>query len=183
MPTRGPKPTPTKILELRGSWLAKTRTHEPKPPATIPKMPQELDQQGRKIWRGLTRDLDAIGLLASLDQHALARYIQLWQRWQRLQTFIESHDETYAVMRRFTIQASYDSEGNAVPAREVEVFSHTAIRAETKTWLALSDRLLRLEQQFGLTPSARAAIGILLAGAQSYADQEPPNPKRFLNLG
>jgi P27 family predicted phage terminase small subunit len=185
MPTRGPKPIPTKVLALRGSWLAKTRPDEPQPPAMIPPMPPELDKQGKKIWRVLTRDLAAIGLLASLDQHALARYIQLWQRWQRLHAIIQEKGETYEVVKRYKIEATYDEATDTfTPERWDMYVAHSGLRAETRVWLALSDRLLRLEQQFGMTPSGRAAIGILLAGAQHYADdQEAPNPKRFLNLG
>lgn len=184
MAQRGPKPTPTKVLELRGSWLAKTRQHEPQPPAAIPKMPQELDKEGKKIWRWLTRDLDAIGLLASLDQHALARYIQLWQRWHHLHAFIVAHGETYEVTKRYKVEATYDEATDTfTPDHYVEYIAYSGLRAETRVWLALSDRLLRLEQQFGMTPSGRAAIGILLAGATKYAEQEKPDPKRFLNLG
>jgi P27 family predicted phage terminase small subunit len=151
----------------------------------IPPTPKELDQAGRRIWRGLTRDLAAIGLLAKLDQHALARYIQLWQRWQQLQTFIEANGETYDVKRHFRVRGYYDAETDTyVPDHLEEYVTHQEIRPQTRLWMALADRLVRLEEHFGMTPSGRAAIGILLAGAEHYADtKEPPNPKRFLNLG
>jgi P27 family predicted phage terminase small subunit len=145
-------------------------------------MPRERDTQGRKIWRGLTRDLAAIGILASLDQHALTRYIQVYQRWCILQQDIETHGETMPVMKQRWIDAHYDDEGHLVPGQHEPYQAGTALRPQVQVWLALSDRLLRMEQQFGMTPSGRAAIGIMLAAAESHTEQ-PPNPKRFLNLG
>ena len=180
----GPKPVPTRVLELRGSWRANHRAEEPRALPAIPPMPKELDTQGRKIWRGLTKDLATIGLLASIDQHALARYIQLYQHWRQLHAFIVEHGETEPIYRQRWIDPHRDDEGTLIPGQHERYVAGTVVRPQAKLWLALADRLLRLEQQFGMTPSGRAAIGILLAGAEHYADsKEPPNPKRFLDLG
>jgi len=178
-------PTPTKVLALRGSWRAKTRPQEPNVLPAVPSVPRELDAQAKRIWRRITVHLDAIGILAAIDQHALARYIQLWQRWQRLHAFIVEHGETYDVYETEVIDGSYDEEsGTFRPRQHEKRFSHTQIRAETRAWMALSDRLLRLENTFGMTPSGRAAIGLMLAGAsRDAAKQEAPDPRRFLNLG
>ena len=140
--------------------------------------------QAAKSGVGSRRISATIGLLAKIDQHALARYIQLWQRWQQLHLFIMEHGETGPVYKQRWIDAHYEGEGTLIPGQHEPYLAGTAMRDETRAWLALSDRLLRLEQQFGLTPSGRASIGILLAGAEHYADsKEPPNPKRFLDLG
>lgn len=182
MGQRGLKPLPTKLLHIRGSWKANRRPDEPRPQAAIPPMPAALDAKGRRVWRALTTDLAEVGLLTHLDVHALTRYIQLMQRWQRLHTFITAHGETYEVLRHYTVDAHYDDAGVFVPATRVPYVERTALRPETRAWLGLSDRLGRLEQSFGLTPSGRAAIGILLAAAQSQSEQSR-NPKRFLDLG
>jgi phage terminase small subunit len=55
MGKRGPQPTPTKILQLRGSWRAKKR------PANVSQTPLKshapawLDAEAKKIWKAKNR--------------------------------------------------------------------------------------------------------------------------------
>lgn len=74
MGRRGPKPTPSELLRLRGSWRAGTRSDEVHPPAEMPKCPAWLDRLGRAKWRELAPELHALGLLTVIDGDALAGY-------------------------------------------------------------------------------------------------------------
>ena len=97
MGTRGPSPTPTRVLELRGSWRANARPGEPKPDAARPKPPKWLGAEARQAFLYLSRQLDAMGVLTRLDQNALARYVTLWVRYRKAEAFIEKHGDTYVV--------------------------------------------------------------------------------------
>ena len=73
---RGPPPTPTASLRLRGSWRGKTRPDEPQPETGIPPVPKYLDADQKKLWRRLAKQLDAIGVMTKLDGEALGRYVR-----------------------------------------------------------------------------------------------------------
>jgi phage terminase small subunit len=91
---RGPVPTPTKVLNMRGSWRAKTRPQEPHAlPSEKPPCPAWLDADARKVWRVLIPQLARIGVLTRLDQHALARYCTLWIRWRKAETMLARNGE------------------------------------------------------------------------------------------
>lgn len=75
MGARGPKPTPTAILENRGSWLAKTRKGEPVAEQVKPSNPVWLDNEDAKAkFEELASSLSALGVLQSTDADTLARY-------------------------------------------------------------------------------------------------------------
>jgi P27 family predicted phage terminase small subunit len=150
MTTRGRKPTPTKLLELRGSWRAKTRKDEPQPSAkgatpTAPKLPCPawLDDEGKQVWRTLIKQLGDMGILESIDALALGRYCQLYQRWRTAEEQIRARGETIDL---------YNAEGEVIGV---------GLSPFVKLANELAEKLLRLEQQYGMTASARASLGIM----------------------
>lgn len=160
MGKRGPLPTPTNVLKMRGSWRAKTRPLEPAPPAAEkPPCPAWLDADARKVWRALIPQLARLGVLTRLDQHALARYCTLWVRWRKMETLLAEKGE---------LVISYTEEG-AVAG--VHVTPYVAIAS------TLADKLLRLEQHFGMTPSARAALHVEIP--DPHAPTDDPKAKFF----
>ena len=139
MGQRGPAPTPTATLEARGSWRAKTRKDEPVAEGK-PRCPEWLTGDAKKAWRKLMPALHQAGLAGEIDRHALARYCQLWARWCELEQFIAERGTVYPVKNK---------DGEAVDMKE---FPHVGRASK------LADQLLKLEQQFGMTPAARAAL-------------------------
>src|SRR5215468_3667791 len=93
MGRRGPAPTPTPILELRGSRLANRNRHEPKGPPGKPRCPDWLDDDAKTAWRKLVPELEMMGVLTRIDANALARYCRLWSRWRAAEEFIQKHGE------------------------------------------------------------------------------------------
>ena len=142
MGRRGPAPTPTAMLKLRGSWRAKTREGEPQPPPGRPKCPQWLDDDAKKVWRQLVPQLDEMGVLTKVDANALARYCRLWSRWRQAEAFIDRHGEVYPLK---------DEHGKV---RYFQQFPQVSIANK------LAQQLTRLEQEFGMTPSARSQIDV-----------------------
>ena len=80
----GRKRIPTVLHLLQGG---SKKTHrpmpigEPMPPAIIPKCPKHLDQEARKEWRRIARELEPLGMLAKIDMAVLASYCQAYSMW------------------------------------------------------------------------------------------------------
>ena len=132
----GPSKTPSAILERRGSWRAKIRPLEPQPELGIPPCPTFLKGPAKRVWNELTRDLLAMGILTELDGTALARYCALWTRWETLAVFAERSP------RR----------------RDNSIDDQKMLDECERAMMRLSDHLLKLERQFGMTPASRLAV-------------------------
>lgn len=100
----------------------------------IPAAPAYLDASLKERFEALAPDLAAMGTLTALDVDALARYI------------VSEHE--YLRASRLAMQAI--ARGDA---------------AEADKWASVQDRLLRqcmaAGAEFGLTPSARRARGLI----------------------
>lgn len=141
----GPAPTPQEILERRGSRRAgPVAEGAPAPEKGKPRCPHWLNKRSRAMWRVVAEQLDAMGVLATIDGNALARYCEMMCRFVRLSEYIEANGETYEVER-------FDKDGNCVS-------STVQMRPEVAIAGNLDAALLKLEKEFGMTPSARARV-------------------------
>jgi len=148
MGARGPSPTPTRRLQLRGSWRSKQRPNEPRPKRARPRAPASLGDEAKKLFLALVRQLYAQKVVASLDAQALARYSDLLVDYWKASEFVAKHGAVYVVRGK----PGKDGEpGQAVGFR---LYPQTALK------IALASELLRLEREFGLTPSARARVEV-----------------------
>lgn len=142
MGKRGPARTPTNILKMRGSWRAKGREGEPRPDASAPRCPKWLRPEAKRVWRELVPQLERMNVLARCDRNAIARYCQVFAKWRSAEEFLKEHGEVYP---------EKNASGQTLGLREYPQVSQ-AIR--------FSEQLLRLEREFGLTPSARANLSV-----------------------
>src|SRR5262245_17317041 len=78
MGRRGPQPTPTEILRLRGSWRAKEREGEVVYSRGRPTCPAFLSREAKAEWRRQMPQLEAAGVLATVDRAVLAAYCEAW---------------------------------------------------------------------------------------------------------
>lgn len=78
MDGRGRKPVPTKKLENRGSWIAKTRDKEPQGGDIQIQSPDWMTIEAERVWDVLLPRLKNAGIVTDLDVDVLARYCQ-WQ--------------------------------------------------------------------------------------------------------
>jgi P27 family predicted phage terminase small subunit len=142
MGKREPKPTPTAVLKLRGSTLISKRreTAEVKGLYGTPECPDWLDAEAKAAWNQLVPMLVGMNVLTRVDANALARYCRLWSRWRKMEAFIEDKGEMYPLR------------GEDGGVKCFQQWPQVAIAHR----LAL--QLVKLEQEFGLTPSARARI-------------------------
>jgi P27 family predicted phage terminase small subunit len=152
MGKRGPKPTPTAELRLRGTARADRARDEPTPAPGVPRCPAWLDDHAKHAWRQLVPQLVTMRVLAAVDRNALARYCVLWGRWKAAELFLQKNGSVYTLK---------DSNG---AVRCVQQFPQVGIAHR------LAAALSRLEAEFGMTPSARARIEALPKGDQDEDD-------------
>ena len=140
MGVRGPAKTPVKLLKMRGSALPASREDEPEPSRERPRCPTWLRLEAKRIWRRLIPQIEAMGILGQCDRLVLARYCQAFAKWMEAEEFLAKNGDMYAVR---------DKNGSVTDFRQYPQVN-TAIR--------LSDHLLRIEKEFGLTAAARANL-------------------------
>ncbi len=139
MGKRGPKPTPTTILKLRGSWRAGLNPDEPRPKPGAPVMPGRLRPAAKLAWKRVVPKLQAMGVLTKVDGETLARYCTLAARYWEAERFLEAHGQTYPMR-----------DGDTVTG--FRKFPQVAIANE------LAGTLARIEASFGMTPADRTRI-------------------------
>jgi P27 family predicted phage terminase small subunit len=159
MGTRGPAPTPTPILAIRGSWRAKTRLGEPKPPRGKPTCPKSFTAEQRKVWKKLCAVLDAMNVLTHADGHQLERYCTYLVRWRDCEAFLARHGISYPI--KSDDPTYYVARVPNTKTAVVGFAEHPQLRESHR----LDAALKQIEAQFGLTPAARSRL---------HADQPQP---------
>lgn len=145
MGRRGPAPTPTEVLNRRGSWRGKKRGGQPPREAGRPHQPTWFGDAELEVWEWLVARMEAMGVLSLADAPAMARYCRTTVRWRKAeQELREAKNEVYPIR------------GNDGKVKCFQALPHVSIVRD------LSLQLLRLEQEFGLTPAARASLGMTL---------------------
>lgn len=138
---RGPKPTPSKVLELRGSWRAAARKGEPQPEIKIPNPPYWLtDQRGVEMFKELADEMAQCGYMTRIDKNALANVCRAFTQYLDAADVVEK--EGYTI--------KYENERGTV------IHSNPAISARDKAW----DQFFKGLEAFGLTPSSRTRVRV-----------------------
>jgi P27 family predicted phage terminase small subunit len=159
MGRRGPKPTPTAVLRLRGSWRGKANKAEPQPEATAPDCPMWLSTAAKDVWGEVVAILAPTRVLTRADGKTLARYCEYFVRWKAACAFLEKNGEVYTLK---------DDAGNVkcvMPWPQVSQYHKCATM------------LLKIEEQFGMTPSSRSRIQV------PSEDDKPQAKSRFFQAG
>ncbi len=140
----GPPPTPTAILEKRGSWRSKTREGEIRTEVITPKKPVlvELDPVASVVWDDLIPKLETLDLLSEIDVFLLQRYCILYSQFHKAY---------------FTIHRDHKGKQSYTTTDKLGNVTHK-IYPELAIMTTLSKLLKDIEVQFGMTPSSRTAI-------------------------
>jgi len=100
-----------------------------------------MNATARLIWDQVIENLASMGVLKKTDGNAIARYCMLFVEWCDCSHFIQEKGHSREIVTEKG--GVYDQQYPEVNIRN-----------------RLNTDLLRLEQQFGLTPAARASIQV-----------------------
>ena len=140
MGLRGPRPTPSSVLRLRGTYRPGRRKHEARVKPSRPRCPAYLKGPAKRAWEQIVPLLQDMGVLTRLDRSALARYCEDLALERACRDFIAKHGRTYAIR---------DNKGaikTVVPFPEMTQLHK------------VGERLRRAEAEFGLTPASRTRL-------------------------
>ena len=136
MAQRGRKPKPTAVKVLEGNPGKRSlNTGEPKPEKKAPRCPSWLEEEAKKEWKRMAKQLEQLGILTEIDMAAFAGYCQAYARWKEAEEFISQHG---------TIVKTPSGYWQQVPQVSI-----------AQTYLKILNKFC---EQFGLTPSARSRI-------------------------
>ena len=168
MGKRGPPRKPLETLQRRGSWLATQRKDDGfiQTEPGIPICPSHLSRREKVVWRETVGHLSAMGVLAVADRAAVARYCRMSVRWRDLADIVAKGGETYLTRR---VVQPHEKMLTDEDHEEIEI--HIQARPEVGILDKLTTQLLRIEQQFGMTPAARSSIQVAgNKGAEGRSD-------------
>lgn len=136
MAQRGRKPKPTALKVLEGNpGKRELNENEPKPKPKAPSCPKWLEDEAKKEWRRMSKQLEGLGLLTEVDMTAFAGYCQAYARWKQSEEFITKHGAIVKTPSGYWQQ---------VPQVSI-----------AQTYLRIMNRFC---EQFGLTPSSRSRL-------------------------
>jgi P27 family predicted phage terminase small subunit len=144
MGQRGPAKQPSIVRYVRGDPSKEGfSANEPKPlPASL-SPPDDLEGVALDKWMDTVPKLQAMGVFTEADRGTWHRYCIEFALWKRNVEMVNK----YGDVMRFKPKA----EGEA-PYMQVSPFATQMMK--------LAASLLRIEQQFGLTPSSRSQVQI-----------------------
>ena len=148
---RGRKPKPTKLKIMAGEPNKdRINDQEPEAPVGRPVMPDGLDDVGRKAWDALCDSLDALGILSTVDHHALEIYCHAYSGYRAALDTIKK--QGMFMVRKVT-------NGDVRVIRHPLMPEIHSSRAE----------IMKMQAEFGLTPSARSRL-VVPGGARKTLD-------------
>lgn len=156
MGLRGPPPTPTKLLEARGSWRAKARKGEPRPPTAKPACPQWLPKEAKAEWRRQVKELEQQGTIALLDRAFLTAFCEAWAEYVEACKLIQKH-------------------GMIIKTTDGNLIQNPVVSIRNKAY----QRMLAIGKEFGFSPSARARLSIQ---PPSKKEENPNDKARFFRI-
>lgn len=142
MGKRGPPKKPTAMKEASGSWRANENPDEPRPPKGAPIPPVWMDAREREVWGQICAILTGMRVMTIADGQAVGRYCQVYVEWMDAVAFIKENGTVYPMTNR-----------------DGKVLSFAQFPQVTRKD-KLSEQLLRLEKEYGLTASSRAGIQV-----------------------
>ena len=133
--------------------------HEPKAKRGIPTMPKHLNEVARKEWKSITKKLDEIGVLTTIDGTALAAYCDAYCDWVAARELLKD--------KSLIVKAA--KSGYPIPHPALGI-KNTALKIMHKFLI-----------EFGMTPAARSKVELKpdkkASGVLSIVDFQGRNAK------
>jgi P27 family predicted phage terminase small subunit len=156
MGLRGPPPKPTALRILEGNPARRPLNSNEPQPRKLSQVdpPSDLPEEGKAVFRSLSKELIACGLMTSVDVEPFYRYVKL---------LLEYRHADREVGGKYVIP--FKDEGG-----RLKYFL-------PNPWLSIRDkamdRLLRLEKEFGMTPSSRVRMVAIMTNPEAPESFDP----------
>ncbi|OQP32425.1 phage terminase small subunit P27 family [Pantoea latae] len=146
----GPPKTPTHLALVKGNPSKRAvNKKEPKPPSGVPPIPKHFDKMGKYWFKRIGEELDAVGVMTTLDGKALELLIEAYTEYRQHCDVLAEEGYTYK-----TVSAT----------GEEIVKAHPAAVMKSDAW----KRIRAMLAEFGMTPSSRSKVG-----AKGPAEADP----------
>lgn len=158
MGARGPKPKSQEELRRRNSWRAKIIKAAPKTIYGRPYTPRKIEHDVHLIWRNLMPELETSGVLQPIHRHVLLRYCKLAVLARKTEEMLRAAGNTAAIEFQ-------KKKGKTVvkSIKEFPQFNHL---------MKIYDQMLKIEDRFGMNPSARTRIMLPTHGTNEKKDTQ-----------
>ena len=120
------------------------------PPTKEIEPPTHFDAEQLETWNDVTRTLSLVNGLVQVDRFTLERYCALLCQYRKAEIWMRDHSKG---------QVAYSITGPDTDDPTVKKIKNARPFPQLKMMLEISNHLLRIEQQFGFTPAARASWG------------------------
>jgi P27 family predicted phage terminase small subunit len=140
--SRRPKPTHLKLVQ-GNPGRRPLNQNEPQPRRKMPSPPPELNDDAKREWRRVAKDLHSLGLLTWIDRAAMSAYCQAYGRWIVAERAVSEMAKRDLLTHGLMIKTT---NGNAV--------QNPLIGTANKAMHAM----MRYASEFGMTPSARSRL-------------------------
>lgn len=141
MTTPGPKPKPAELAELQGNPGHRPIAKGPELPLQPPAdqtAPEWLGAEARVIWGWFAPKVRGLGWFKATDVPAFGRYCEHLATWLRLKERVAGKGESYTTTSNHGTMERLNPDFVAM--------------------LRVEEKLVALEDRFGLTPSARQQL-------------------------
>lgn len=134
MAIRGRPPKPTNLRLLEGNpGHRPVNTMEPKPPAKAPTPPKFLNDEAKRMFRKLAKQLVAIGTVTQIDGWILADYCDAAVEVERLTEELKVEGTTIVTPNGYIQAHPYVAMRNQCLARMARAGSELGIGAASRT--------------------------------------------------
>lgn len=146
----GPPKTPTHLALVKGNPSKRAANKaEPKPASGVPPVPKHFDKMGKYWFKRIGEELDAVGVMTTLDGKALELLIEAYTEYRQHCDVLAEEGYTYK-----TVSAT----------GEDIVKAHPAAVMKSDAW----KRIRAMLGEFGMTPASRSKVG-----AKGPAEADP----------
>jgi P27 family predicted phage terminase small subunit len=143
MGKRGPRKQPTAIRLLNGGRPSqKSKTQEPIPASGNLTPPTYIVGKAKEKWDEVLPKLVSMRVMTPADLETLGRYCAVWEQWVR---YLDQ------MRKGLDVLVIRDKDGKV---------KYMQSAPAATMFVKLGQSLLRMEQEFGLTPSARASMEV-----------------------
>lgn len=143
----GRKRKPTNLTVLEGNPGKRKIKTEPQPPPGLPEPPGHLDAYALEEWNRVAEGLSVMRIFTVVDCAALAAYCNAYSRWRTAEEQIKRRIEK-ANGDKLAGLIDKTSNGNIIQNCLIGIANKAA------------GDMVRFASEFGMTPSARARLGV-----------------------